>query len=287
MREPHPSGGGVDEALRVMGRLVALAACALVGVFILGMLLKPVLPMGLPSGHDGRVLLSIVIAIGLALAHVAVIVGFERSRWAVAGLGAASWRPLGLLAALALGAGASLLTGVALLLAQVGTLAPREAGSWTAHAWSAFGDAAIVSLVAALIWHGYAFGLIEERWGRVSASVVTGLGLALAALWSHAMPATTFVALAALGVFLGGVRAHTGNLIAAWLSHLSVLWVALAVFHSSDPRFVRAAPPGYAFELDATGAFSSGPWGLVGSAAAGAVFLGLAVVALWRAPQRR
>lgn len=280
MRDAYPEGG-IDEALRVVGRLVALGAFTLVIVFALGMLLKPVLPTGLPSGRDGRVLLLIIFAIGLALAHVAVIVGFERSQWAVAGIGRASWRPLGVVGALVLGAGASSLAGLALIVTNAGSLAPRAAGSLGEYAWSALGEIAILTLVQALAWHGYAFGLIEERWGRVTASMATAFGFALAGLWSHAMPGWTIVTIVALGVFLGAIRARTGNVVAAWLAHLSFLWAGLAVFHSSDPRFAHAAPPQYALELG-PGPFSGGAWGLSGSLASGLLLLGLALLALRR-----
>lgn len=286
MRDARPEGG-IDEALRVGGRLVALAGCTLVIVFIVGMLLKPVLPAGLPTGRDGRVLLLMIVAIGLALAHVAVIVGFERSRWSVAGLGVSSWRPLSLVGAIAFGAGASLLAGLGVLVSGLGTLVPRADGGWIVHAGRALGDAAMVSLVPALVWHGYAFGLIEERWGRVPASMVTAIGFALALLWSHAMPWMTFLTLVSLGLFLGAVRARTGNIVATWLAQVSYLWVLLAVFHSSDPRFAHLEPPRYALELGGSDLVSGGAWGLSGSAASGLVLLCLLLVALRRPPAAR
>jgi membrane protease YdiL (CAAX protease family) len=270
----------VDEALRVTGRLAVLAGITMVLVFLLGVALKPVLPMGLPPGREGRLLLSFLLAVALALGHTAVTLIFERARWEVAGLGRFGWHPFALVGGVALGAVSVALPAAALLLGGVATLEARPSGDWGAHAAGVAGEAALIALTQALIWRGYAFGLIQQRWGAAPAIALSALGATGVAWWSYGMTLAAFVAVLALGVLLGAIRARTSSVAGAWLAHAAFLWVAVGAFHSADPRLTATATPDYVMLLGAPTVLSGGEGGVglgLAAAAACAVAAGFAL----------
>lgn len=267
---PAAHEAGVDEALRVTGRLAVLAGITLVLVFLLGVVLKPILPLGLPPGREGRLLLYFLLAIALVLGHTAVTLIFERARWEVAGLGRHGWHPYALVGGTALGAVSVALPAAALLIAGIATLEPRPSGDWGGHALGVVGEAALVALTQALIWRGYAFGLIQQRWGGAAAIAVSAIGSTLVGWWSHGLTFAAFAAVLALGVLLGAIRARTSSVAGAWLAHAAFLWVTVGALHSADPRVTATATPDYVMLLGAPAALSGGE---------GGIGLGLAVAA--------
>ena len=213
-----------DEAFRVIGRLIAIAAVTGVTMFLLGIVLKPILPDGLPTGREGRAFFALIAALALVVGHVVAALGLEKRDWAMCGMGAAMWRPIDLLAAPLIGV--VVVMGPALTLLWLGkaSMEPTLVADWSAHSGRVFADVATGLVPEALILRGYLFGLLEDRWGKA-------LPLALGALASIGLVYLTggegpwvFAAAATLGMLLGAVRAATGSVLASWLTHVAAMW---------------------------------------------------------------
>jgi len=263
----------VDEALGIIGRLVAFGGATALIVFLSGIALKPVFPEGIPPGIEGRILLALIVSFGLAVAHVAVVALLERSEWEVSGFHAAAWRPVGLAIALAAGVLPILVAGGTLLAMGELRAVPTAAGDWLAFAGGAVGVLAIFAALEELIFRGYLFGLLLARWGRTAALLVTSVGFATYHAFDPGATGPAMLAFLAMGLCLGALRSATGSTIAAWLAHAAIVGVQAALFRMPINGVELALPPGVRLEPVGEAWLTGGSWGLVGSAVAAAGFL--------------
>ncbi len=275
------------EFLGVLGRLVVFGAVSLGLMLLIGVLLKPVLPSGLPMGDPGRILFALMFALSLMVGHLVIVIAMERTRWEVAGLGVEAWHPVDLLVSLAIGILVVGIPGAAMLGSGVLALDAGVAGSWMRYALMALLPSAVFAAVEELAFRGYLLGLLAERWGPVVAIGVTTLFYA--AWHSLGTPATLTALLSFLcvGALFGVLRLRSKSLMAVWLAHLGINWTQIAVLH---------APVGWLrpMEIPQYRATSSGAEWLTGSAlgieaglAAGTAAL-IALVLVWRYwPKRR
>jgi len=224
-----------DEAFRVIGRLIAIAAVTGVTMFLLGIVLKPVLPDGLPSGREGRAFFALIASLALVVGHVVAALGMEKRNWAMCGMGAAMWRPADLLTAPFVGAMVVMGPALALLWLGKASLEPTMVADWTAHAGRVLADVATGLAPEALILRGYMFGLLQDRWGKA-------LPLAVGAIASMAIVYLTggggpwvAAAAAAMGLLLGAVRVASGSVMASWLTHVAAMWCLGAVLNAPSP----------------------------------------------------
>lgn len=208
----------IDEALRMVGRLVAFAAATGVVFFGLGVAFKPVFPEGLPLGAEGRLIYLLLLVMALLVAQVLMVAVAERGDWRHSGLGKEGWSPK----AIALG------IGVGVLVASLLPLVVRYSG---------FGDAATVgwstptatvaqlvvlsTLVDALMLRGYAIGLLASRWGELAAIALTALVATLLEVQGQSATAEAAAHAFMLAAVLGALRLRTGSLPAAWLAQLA------------------------------------------------------------------
>jgi uncharacterized protein len=173
-----------------------------------------------------------------------------------------------------------LLLGVASMLALVGIMSALGLLAWKAGA--ALGAAALLRLLVARLLSGLAVGFIEETFlrGAMQTAIARESGTAAAIFWTallfaathffasfHIAPAQVtptsglsllagtlqafaqpariadaFLALMAVGVALGLVRAATGNIAACIGLHAGWVWVILVAHELTEP--LRAAPLG-------------------------------------------
>ncbi len=263
----------VEATLSVVGRLAVLVVAAAATMFVLGVLLKPVLPLGLPAGAPGRILMLVLIAMSLGVGHLAVVVAMERSSWRAVGLGASGWHPVRLLMAAAVGAAAIALTGGLLLLSGDAHLAAAPGVGGPAH-----GEVAMLllaqTLVEALAFRGYLLGLLEQRWG---AAWAIGLSSLVAGVYHafdpRALPATLLGAIA-VGALLATLRLRLRSLAGSWLAHVAMVCLSVFVFRSAA-RGQTLLSGGARWVSDGAPWWTGGTWGLDGGVAAATV---LAVV---------
>ena len=202
----------------------------------------------------------------LVAAHVLVRRSADAEMtWARLGLDAAATSRRGILGGTALGA-ASILVPSALLLA-IGWLViePTNVGGWG----SAIRAAMLVLLPAAcseeLLFRGYGFAVVRERFGWQVAVGVTSLAFALLHLTNPGAGAQSLALVALAGVWLGVVRVVTESLWATGAAHLAWNAVMALVLHTSVSG-LPFSTPGYRV-VDAGPAWATGgAWGPEGGA---------------------
>ena len=263
----------IDEALGVIGRLVALAVVTLLTLFVIGVALKPLLPLGLPAGQEGRVLFALLIALALVVGHLTVTLMFERSDWTTAGLSAEGWHPLRLGVSLFEGVLVILLPAVALMLTDQLRLETALPGAWVAYAGNALLVLSVLALTEELVFRGYLMGLLSARWGPLAAIAFTSVGFGAYHAFDPGATAVSIAAVTIAGVFLGAVRGRTGSVVAAWLAHLAIDWTQVAVFHSPVSGLELGVPPGYRTVPSGPDWLTGGDRGLEGGAAAAATLV--------------
>jgi membrane protease YdiL (CAAX protease family) len=214
------------------------------------------------------VLYAILIALALAVAHVTVVVLFDRGDWRIAGLEVDGWRPLGLALALAAGALVIIAPAVGLYFAGQVVLQPGHVGDWTPWALNLLLLVSVLALVDELVWRGYLFGLLADRWSPALALAVTSVGFgAIQAIRPDATP-WTIGAVVISGVFFGAVRLRTGSVAAAWLAHVAFDWTQVALVRGQLSDLEFPAAPGVRLETVGPDWLTGGAWGIEGGMAA-------------------
>lgn len=262
-----------DQAVGILGRLLAFGAVTLAVVFLSGIALKPVFPQGIPPGLDGRVLLALILAFALTVAHVVVVALIEQAHWRLTGFHRASWHPVGLALGGAAGAVAVLAAGAALLWSGHLQAEPTLPGAWLPFAVGILGVVGALAAAEELIFRGYLFGLLLDRWGTAAALLLTSLVFAALHAFNPGATIVSLAAVAAAGLMLGAIRVRTGSTVAAWLAHTAINWAQAAVLRLPVSGLELVPPPGHRLESQGPAWLTGGTWGLEGGAAAAGAFL--------------
>jgi membrane protease YdiL (CAAX protease family) len=205
----------IDEALRLTGRLVAFALTGGVVFFLMGMLLKPVFPDGLPMGQRGRLLYEIIFVAALGVAHVVLVALAERGEWKRTGLGARAWSPVAIVTAFSAGA---FVTAIVPIASLIGGTADVASWGWPPRDVLTFLIG--YTLAESLALRGYVIGKIAALWGALAAICLTALIATLLAVRGVEISGIAALQAFALAAFLGAVRLRTGSVVAAWLAQL-------------------------------------------------------------------
>ena len=265
----------LDDALRLLGRLVLMALFTVIAFMVAGIALKPAFPMGLPGGPDGVLVMGFIGVFALLVAHLAVVLIFERGDWGTTGLGPRSWRPIPLGVALASGLLVILVPAGVLLVTGHASFEQMPAGAWGPAALNTLLWLAAPALFEELMARGYAFGAIQRLWGAAAAIALTSVLFGVLHIWNPGATVWSVGAVTIAGVFLGVVRFTTGSLAAAWIAHLGVNWTQGAVLHAPISGLSFLPTPGYRFVPSGPEWITGGAWGLE---AGGAAVLTLLVV---------
>ena len=242
-------------------------------VVVAGMLLRPVVPAGLPFGRDGQVVLMLIFALAFGLTHLAAAFWEKSGDWAILGFAPASWHPLRL--GLALGAGLTTALGSAVVLRLMGAarLQDMPAGNWGRFAADVLVLVALATLVEALAFRGYLHGVIERNYGSWWAVGIGAVLFTLGHTWGRIGSPTNLVAILALGCVLGAVRVRSEGFAAAWMAHLGLAWAQGALLHSGQAGLDFGDVPGYRLVLGAPRLLSGAGWGIDGGLLAGVLFV--------------
>lgn len=257
----------VDEALRIVGRLAVIVAATMIMMLLLGVALKPVFPMGLPTGPTGRMVLLLLLSFSLVIGHLVAVMAFDGAQWDLVDLGGSAWHPKRLLLAIAIGA--TTVGAVGGILYASGGLVLR--GGAAAPMQRYLTDVALLVLVGtlaeALAFRGYLLGLLTDRYGMAAALLLSSTLAGLYHATDRLAGPTTFFGAFALSALLAVLRLRLKSLPASWLAHVAAALVQTLLFHASvtgsefaTPRY-RMVPEGPAW-------WSGGRWGFDGGLAA-------------------
>jgi membrane protease YdiL (CAAX protease family) len=257
----------VDEALRIAGRLAVIVAATAGVMLVLGVALKPVLPMGLPPGPTGRMILLLLLSFSLVIAHLVAVVAFDGAQWDLVDLAAASWRPGPLLISVGVGAGTIAVVGG--LLYVSGGLVLRTGAALPMERYVS--DVALLvlvgTLVEALAFRGYLLGLLEARWGMTAAVLVSSTLAGLYHGVDRLAGPVTILGAFSLAALLAVLRIRLRSLPAAWLAHVAVALVQALGFHAAITGS-EFATPRYRMVPDGPEWWTGGRWGFDGGLAA-------------------
>jgi membrane protease YdiL (CAAX protease family) len=277
---------GADGRVRWFWRLLAFAALSVAASSVLVTLTLAVAGPRTSRFALQYVVLPWITVAGFLAAHALSLAWVDRHRpWSSVRMGRESLGPRRLALGFVIGA---LAIGVPVLgLVGVGWMhdAPAPAGSW----WMAAGQLALILLPAAfaeeLMFRGYPFAVLRERFGWRAAVVATSLVFGLVHVANPGVSVEAIAMVVLAGVFLAAVLLVTESLYAAWAAHFAWNWTMAALMHvpvsglplaTPDYRLVDAGPDW------ATG----GPWGPEGGVGA---LLGMAAGLwfLWSRPAAR
>lgn len=224
--------------------------------------------------------------VAAALAHVLVKSQADaRLAWADVGLTMAGARPALLGGQFVAGALAIALPALALV--AVGWLAfvPAEATAWGPMLATALGVLVPAALQEELLFRGYAFTVLAERFGAGVAVGVTSVGFSLLHLTNPSVSAQSLLLVALAGAWLGTVRVVTGSLWAAYAAHLGWNAAIVLALHAPVSGLPFAAPAWTLVDRGPAWA-TGGGWGPEGGLAA-AVGMLAATAALVARPSGR
>jgi hypothetical protein len=222
----------------------------------------------------------------VAIAHVIALVWVERRPWADIGLGRTAARGRPLLAGAAVGALAVAVPTGLLLAAGLFQLRPWPAVGDAGAAWLG-ANAGLLAILAPsalfeeLLVRGYAFQVLREGAGDLTAVLATSLVFGLLHLQNPGANALAIGVVVLAGIFLAALRLATGSLWAAFTAHLAWNWVLAGAFHAE----VSGAPfptPGYRMIETGPDWLTGGPWGPEGGAGAAAGLAGALLAIQWR-----
>lgn len=219
---------------------------------------------------------SIVLAIGLVLAHAVMLRAIDKRPWSSVGLDSEAARPMILARGWLIGAIPILVPSLVLLGAGWLAVRPSLQGSW----WLAAAQVSLFLLPAALgeelFSRGYIFATLREWLGWPVALFLTSLAFGLLHLANPGADARSVTLVVLAGVFLGAVLIVTGSLYAAWMAHWAWNWVMAVPLHVAVSGLPLARPD---YQIVDAGPdwITGGTWGPEGGAAAGAgMLIGLA-----------
>jgi membrane protease YdiL (CAAX protease family) len=184
-------------------------------------------------------------------AHLLTFHWVEPRRWAAVKLDASAARPRPIAVAALLAACAIGIAVVPLLAVGWLRIVPGSAGSWAVAAAATALFLAPAALWEEMLFRGYAFTVLEERWGTPAALGVTSLVFGLVHLQNVGATLASISVVVLAGVFLAGVLVVTRSLWAAFAAHLAWNWMLGGVLHSAvsgipfttpDYRVVDAGP---------------------------------------------
>lgn len=262
---------------RILVRLLAFGLLSATLIVVVGFVLKPAFPTGLPFGRAGEVLYFLIVGLSLGLTHLAAAFWEKSGDWAVLGFAPDGWKPgrvgLGLLA----GLGLVLVPAAVLFAFGLVRTQPMPDGAWFSYAVDVLVVSALATLVDALAFRGYLHGLLERRWGSWVAVGVSMTLFTLIHAAGNPMSPMNVLAMLALGAFLGAVRARSQGIAASWMAHLGMYWAQGALLHSGIAMLELEAPPLYRMVLGPPWFLTGAGWGVDGGLAVAICLL----VAAW------
>ncbi|MCC7055715.1 MAG: CPBP family intramembrane metalloprotease [Gemmatimonadaceae bacterium] len=249
---------------RIVLFLLAGIAASNVGVPLVQMLLPAVVT---PWVNAALQCAAVAVATWYAVSSL------EHGGWARVALDLRAWRPSLLLAGAAVGAVAIGVPIALLVLRGDLTFTDAPAGGVLRALLLSVVILAPAAMTEELMFRGYPFVVLRERWGWPVAVALTSVTFGALHLGNPGVTPLAIANVVSAGVFLAGVRLVTGSLAAAWAAHFAWNWTMSAGFHTA----VSGLPfetPGYRLVDSGPDWLSGGAWGPEGGVVAAVGMIG-------------
>lgn len=223
---------GADGRPRWGWRLVVFAVAAAVAFLVVGAVVTGLTSLLVALTADRLLGLGewvLMLALLAATAFTLRVVDGRGWDYVLMGRAAARSGALGLgfvLGALAIGVPSGLLLAARWLRVE-----PWGQGSWGGAAWSLAVTLAPAALWEELVFRGYPFAVLRERFGPGVALGATSLLFGVIHAQNPGAAPLPVLMVTVAGFFLGGVMLATGSLYAAWAAHFAWNWTMAALFH--------------------------------------------------------
>ena len=259
----YTQGGALRAPWRIVGFLAASAVSGLFATAVLAPFHSALGATGVPELADWLVILAAV-----AGGHVIAQRWIDPRPWRDVCLDRRAARPQRLAEGYLVGVLAIGLPSAALIAAGWLSVQPHAPGSWTTAALRVSSLLLVAALAEELIFRGYIFAVLREKFGWGPALAVTSVAFGYAHVSNPGASTRALLLVMLAGLFLGGIVAVMRSLYAAWMAHFAWNWTMAVLLHipvsgvateTPDYRTVDAGPDW------ATG----GPWGPEGGAGAG------------------
>jgi uncharacterized protein len=242
----YTSGGALRAPWRVIGFLVATAACGLLAAAVVAPFHSAFLRARVPELADWVVILA-----AAAGGHAIAVRWVDPRPWRDVWLDRPAARPRGLIEGYVLGALAIGVPSVALVAGGWLAIEPHVPGSWTAAALRVSALLIVAALAEELLFRGYILAVLRERLGWGPALAVTSVAFGYAHVSNPGASTRALLLVMLAGLFLGAIVAVTRSLYAAWMAHFAWNWTMAVLLHipvsgveteTPDYRTVDAGP---------------------------------------------
>jgi uncharacterized protein len=242
----YSPSGALRAPWRVVGFLLASAACALVGSAVVAPFQSAIGALGIPDLADWVVILA-----ALAGGHVVTLRWIDPRPWRDVWMDRPAARPRGLVEGYLLGVLAIGLPSAALITAGWLSVEPDTAGSWAGAALRVSLLLLVAALAEELIFRGYILAVLREKVGWGPALAVTSVAFGYAHVSNPGASSRALLLVMLAGLFLGGIVAVMRSLYAAWMAHFAWNWTMAVLLHipvsgveteTPDYRTVDAGP---------------------------------------------
>jgi membrane protease YdiL (CAAX protease family) len=277
---------GADGQVRWFWRLIAFLALTVAATLVVTAIAYPIAARLMSAAGVRFIAFNWISVGGLLLAQAVSLAWVDRHRpWSYVRMGRDSLGPRRIALGLALGAFAIGLPVLGLVALGWMRDAAAPPGSW----WGAAGQFAVVLLPAALaeelMFRGYPFAIVRERFGWRAAVVATSVVFGLVHVANPGVTVEAIAMVVLAGVFLAAVLLVTESLYAAWAAHFAWNWTMAALMHVPVSGLSVATPDYHLVDAGPDWA-TGGAWGPEGGVGA---LLGMAAGLwfLWSRPAAR
>jgi membrane protease YdiL (CAAX protease family) len=238
--------GALRAPWRVIGFLVATAACGLLAEAAVAPFRAALGTAGIPGLAE-----SIVILAAVSGGHAITVRWIDRRPWRDVWLDRAAARASRLFEGYLLGILAIGLPSAALIASGWLAVEPQTPGSWTAAALRVSALLLIAALAEELLFRGYLLAVLREKLGWGPALAVTSVAFGYAHVSNPGASTRALLLVMLAGLFLGATVAVTRSLYAAWMAHFAWNWTMAVLLHvpvsgleteTPDYRTVDAGP---------------------------------------------
>jgi CAAX protease family protein len=258
----YTPGGALRAPWRVIGFLVATAACALIAAAVVAPFHAALQSTGFPGLADWIVILAAVVG-----GHVITLRWIDPRPWRYVWLDRAAAQPRRLIEGYLLGVLTIGLPSVALIARGWLSIEPNTPGSWTGAALRVSALLLVAAFVEELIFRGYVFAVLREKLGWAPALAVTSVAFGYAHVSNPGASARALLLVMLAGLFLGAIVAVMRSLYAAWMAHFAWNWTMAVLLHLPVSGLGTETPDYLTVDTGPDWA-TGGPWGPEGGGGA-------------------
>jgi membrane protease YdiL (CAAX protease family) len=275
----YTPGGALRAPWRVIGFLVATAACAILAAGVVAPFHAALQTSGVPGLADWIVILGAAVG-----GHAITLRWIDRGPWSDVWLDRAAAHPRRLIEGYLLGVLTVGLPSVALIASGWLSVEPHTPGSWIGAALRVSALLLVAALAEELLFRGYLLAVLREKLGWGPSLAVTSVAFGYAHVNNPGASTRALLLVILAGLFLGAIVAVTRSLYAAWMAHFAWNWTMAVLLHIPVSG-VGTETPDYRTVDTGPAWATGGPWGPEGGGGAALVMvagLGYLMARRWR-----